>query len=122
MSNSDGRAASDYQAASGGPAASALERLVSELGDLVATGHRPDDPAQLGALLTLAVRLYSGGSENPYGPAELAELKLTPTEACTAAAALLHAQSLTPFEFAVWFSNSRVDATRRQEQDGQEQR
>ncbi|TDD28088.1 hypothetical protein E1287_33350 [Actinomadura sp. KC06] len=110
MSNSDGRAAS------------ALERLVSDLGDLVAAGHRPDDPVQLGALMTLAVRLYAAGSENPYGPAALAELKLTPTEACTAAAALLHAQSLTPFEFSVWFSNSRVDAARRQGQDGQEQR
>jgi hypothetical protein len=96
-----------------------MARLVAELGDLAAAGHRPDDPVALGALLTLAVRLYTDGSENPYGPAALAELKLTPTEACTAAAALLHAQSLTPFEFAVWFSNSRVDAVGR---DGQEPR
>ncbi|WUI01311.1 hypothetical protein OHR68_05665 [Spirillospora sp. NBC_00431] len=109
MSNSDGAGR-----------ASALARLVAELDDLAATGDRaPRDPAELGALLTAAVRLYSGCSENPYGPEALAELKLTPTEACTAAAALLHAQSLTPFEFAVWFSNSRVDAARRH---GQEQR
>ncbi|MFI0486682.1 hypothetical protein [Actinomadura sp. 9N215] len=116
MSSSDDQASGDR--------ASALDRLVAELGDLAAAGHGPSDPVQLGALLTLAVRLYSGCSENPYAPAALAELKLTPTEACTAAAALLHAQSLTPFEFAVWFSNSRVDAARRQEQgqDGQEPR
>lgn len=31
---------------------------------------------------------------------------LSPTEACTAAAALLRAQGLTPFEFGVWFSVS----------------
>ncbi|MGH3243870.1 MAG: hypothetical protein ACRDNL_26055, partial [Spirillospora sp.] len=91
-------------------------------GDLAAAGHAPRDPAELGALLTAAVRLYSGCSENPYSTAALSQLKLTPTEACTAAAALLHAQSLTPFEFAVWFSNSRVSAAAQRPEDGQEQR
>ena len=31
---------------------------------------------------------------------------VTPTEACTVASALLHSQSLTPFEFSVWFSTA----------------
>ncbi|TYB42442.1 hypothetical protein [Actinomadura chibensis] len=99
-----------------------LRRLVAELGDLAAAaraapdGARPASPADLGALLTHAVRLYAACAENPYTPDALAELRLSPTEACVAAAALLHSQSLTPFEFAVWFNDSRVDAANRRDE------
>lgn len=55
-------------------------------------------------LLIAAVRLYAsqsdGGRRGPSG----AELAVTPTEAVTVAAALLRSQQLTPFEFAIWFS------------------
>ena len=46
------------------------------------------------------------GGLDPYGDEALAGLTITPTEACTVATALLHSQSLSPFEFSVWFSSS----------------
>jgi sugar/nucleoside kinase (ribokinase family) len=61
--------------------------------------------AEVSALLTAATRLYAACSEDPYGTAALADLRVTPTEACTVAAALLRSQSLTPFEFSIWFSS-----------------
>jgi hypothetical protein len=62
--------------------------------------------ADLSALLSVAIKLYTSLSRDPYGDEALAALTVTPTEACTVATALLHSQSLSPFEFAVWFSSS----------------
>jgi hypothetical protein len=66
----------------------------------------PLSPAAVSALLSDAIKLYVALSEDPYGDAALAALTITPTEACTVATALLHSQSLSPFEFSVWFSSS----------------
>lgn len=63
-------------------------------------------PADLSTLLTAAVKLYTALSPEPYGDEALSGLTITPTEACTVATALLHSQSLSPFEFSVWFSTS----------------
>ena len=60
--------------------------------------------ADLSAQLAAAIKLYTSLSSDPYGDEALAGLAVTPTEACTVAAALLRAQSLTPFEFSIWFS------------------
>lgn len=62
--------------------------------------------AELSALLSVAIKLYTSLSPDPYGDDALRDLDVTPTEACTVATALLHSQSLSPFEFAVWFSSS----------------
>ena len=62
--------------------------------------------ADLSALLTAAIKLYASLSAEPYGDEALSGLTITPTEACTVATALLHSQSLSPFEFSVWFSTS----------------
>jgi hypothetical protein len=67
---------------------------------------RPLSQADLSALLTEAIKLYVSLSTDPYGDEALAGLTVTPTEACTAATALLHSQSLSPFEFSVWFSSA----------------
>ena len=62
--------------------------------------------AELSALLTDAIKRYASHSPDPYGDEALGGLDVTTTEACTVATALLRAQGLTPFEFAVWFSSS----------------
>lgn len=67
---------------------------------------RPLSQAEVSALLAQAIRLYVSLSSDPYGDEALAGLNVTPTEACTVATALLHSQSLSPFEFSVWFSSS----------------
>lgn len=59
-------------------------------------------------LLAEVARLYAALSLDPYGDVAMAGLQTTPTEACTVAAAFLHAQSLTPFEFSIWFSGGRT--------------
>jgi hypothetical protein len=69
-------------------------------------GDTPVSQADLSALLSDAIRLYVSRSKAPYGDEALAGLTVTPTEACTVATALLHSQSLSPFEFSVWFSSS----------------
>ena len=66
----------------------------------------PVSQADVSALLSEAIKLYASLSADPYGDEALAGLTVTPTEACTVAAALLHSQSLSPFEFSVWFSSS----------------
>jgi hypothetical protein len=66
----------------------------------------PVSQADLSALLSVAIKLYTALSTDPYGDDALAGLTITPTEACTVASALLHSQSLSPFEFSVWFSTS----------------
>lgn len=68
--------------------------------------HEPISQSDISALLSVAIKLYSSLSTDPYGDEALAGLTVTPTEACTVAAALLHSQSLSPFEFSVWFSTS----------------
>jgi hypothetical protein len=55
-------------------------------------------------LLASAVRLYASQSDGGHRGPSGAELAVTPTEAVTVAAALLRSQQLTPFEFAIWFS------------------
>ena len=60
----------------------------------------------LSARLSEAIKRYASLSSDPYGDEALAGLDVTTTEACTVATALLRAQGLTPFEFAVWFSSS----------------
>lgn len=87
-----------------------FSQLTTELGALVASMLASDHPdalpgaADVTALMVTAVRLYAAAAEHaPDAPAP-AQLDLTPTEACTAAAALLKSQLLTPFEFAIWFS------------------
>jgi hypothetical protein len=62
--------------------------------------------SDLSAQLTAAIKRYASLSSDPYGDEALAGLDITTTEACTVATALLRSQSLTPFEFAVWFSSS----------------
>ncbi len=57
-------------------------------------------------LLADAIKLYVEVCSDPYGDEALGALQVTPTEACTVATALLHAQSLSPFEFSVWFASS----------------
>jgi hypothetical protein len=66
----------------------------------------PVAQSELSAQLTEAIKRYSSLSQDPYGDEALAGLDVTTTEACTVATALLRSQSLTPFEFAVWFSSS----------------
>jgi hypothetical protein len=60
----------------------------------------------LSAELTTAIKRYAELSADPYGDEALTGLAVTTTEACTIATALLRSQSLTPFEFAVWFASS----------------
>ena len=79
-------------------AVQAAEALLSE--------RAPVSQADLSALLSVAIKLYTSLSSEPYGDEALAGLTVTPTEACTVATALLHSQSLSPFEFSVWFSTS----------------
>jgi hypothetical protein len=62
--------------------------------------------AELSADLTAAIQRYAALSADPYGDEALSGLDVTTTEACTVATALLKSQSLTPFEFAVWFAGS----------------
>ena len=62
--------------------------------------------SELSARLSDAIMQYASLSSDPYGDEALAGLDVTTTEACTVATALLRSQSLTPFEFAVWFSSS----------------
>jgi hypothetical protein len=62
--------------------------------------------AELSARLTAAIKDYVSLSADPYGDEALTGLDITTTEACTVATALLRSQSLTPFEFSVWFSSS----------------
>ena len=71
-------------------------------------GAEPGTIAQetLCALLAEIARIYAAQSTDPCGDLVAMVLRTTPTEACTAAAALLHAQSLTPFEFSIWWSAS----------------
>ena len=64
-------------------------------------------PARCQSFLPPLVRLYAVASERRHEGIGGAELLVTPTEAVTVAAALLRSQQLTPFEFAIWFSNTR---------------
>ena len=80
---------------------SASERILAALDEAPALSQ-----AELSALLAEAVKRYVAQSTDPYGDEALAGLTVTPTEACTVATALLHSQSLSPFEFSVWFSSS----------------
>jgi hypothetical protein len=96
--------------ASGNVTGASFSELVGELGALAGQMLASDQPgalpsaADVTALMVTAVRLYSAAAERaPDAPAP-AQLDLSPTQACTAATALLKSQLLTPFEFAIWFS------------------
>jgi hypothetical protein len=82
-----------------------VSETMHEARALLALGE-PLSPAAVAALLSDAIKLYVALSDDPYGDEALAGLTITPTEACTVATALLHSQSLSPFEFSVWFSSS----------------
>ena len=87
----------------------AIEAVCAEAANLGANDASAGvSQADVSALLAAAVRLYTACSEDPYSEAALAPLEVTPTEACTVAATMLHSQSLTPFEFSIWFSGSRA--------------
>jgi len=62
--------------------------------------------SELSARLSEAIKQYASLSSDPYGDEALGGLDITTTEACTVATALLRSQSLTPFEFSVWFASS----------------
>jgi hypothetical protein len=62
--------------------------------------------SELSAALSDAIKRYASLSSDPYGDDALAGLDVTTTDACIVATALLRSQSLTPFEFAVWFAGS----------------
>jgi len=66
--------------------------------------------ADLAGLLGIVVQLYVKLADDPYDARRLAAINVTPTDACTVAAALLRSQSLTPFEFSIWFGGGRVSA------------
>jgi hypothetical protein len=65
---------------------------------------RGDLQADISAALTYACRIYADLSELPETTPPVSALIMSPTEACVVAAALLRSVSLTPFEFAIWFS------------------
>ncbi len=94
-----------------------LHRLTVEVAaiaeTLSAAGREADaEQADLSTLLAAASRVYAACSSDPYGQESLTALAMTPTEACTVAAALLRSQSLTPFEFSIWFSDGRIGGGR----------
>lgn len=106
MSNSE--AVTDPEAVDGASVVFEVRELCD---DLLKSGPWRADQAALSRLLTLAARTYLRGSTDPYSGAALTGIGLSTTEACTIAAAMLRSQTLTPFEFAIWFSASdrRVD-------------
>jgi hypothetical protein len=82
-----------------------LDEVSAAVGDILAEGSGATLPgADVSGLLVSAVRLYASQSDGSRRGPSGAELAVTPTEAVTVAAALLRSQQLTPFEFAIWFS------------------
>lgn len=91
----------------------ALRGLIEDakaLSEELAGGDQPAEVGEsdLAGLLGAVVRLYVQLAGDPYDPRRLAAINVTPTDACTVAAALLRSQSLTPFEFSIWFGGGRV--------------
>lgn len=90
-------------------AAASLSAVAATLEKLAASGSedadlREDLKAGISAVLTQACRIYADLSELPETAPPVTALIMSPTEACVVAAALLRSVSLTPFEFAIWFS------------------
>lgn len=88
-----------------------LERISHEIGGLAADLDQQQAIDSYGLPRETVERIFCAGvrllARHAAEPSDHTLLKaLTPTEACTAAAALLRAQGLTPFEFGVWFSVS----------------
>lgn len=101
----------DQGAARNGGAAASFGALVGELGELARQILAGDEAgtlpaADVTALMIAAVRLYAAAAEAGQDAPAPAQLDVSPTEACTAAAALLKSQLLTPFEFGIWFSEA----------------
>ena len=93
------------------PSAEQLHELVERVGAAVASVLGEGSagavaPGDASSLFMSAVRLYAGQSAAGHRGPSGAELAVTPTEAVTAAAALLRSQQLTPFEFAIWYSEN----------------
>lgn len=84
--------------------AKALSRELAGTDPLPAGLGENDLAGLLGAVVALYVQLAG----DPYDAGRLAAMNITPTDACTVAAALLRSQSLTPFEFSIWFGGGRV--------------
>lgn len=80
-----------------------LEAVVGLL-DAGGAGEGAGSDVVLSRILRSAVSLFARHAAAPFAPSTAAELRVTPTEACTVAAVLLRSQELTPFEFSVWFS------------------
>jgi hypothetical protein len=92
-----------------------LQELIAELEEAAKSRLEPGcsgvgirEP-EASRLMTVAVRLYTLAYEQAEHSPLPENLDLSPTEACTAAAALLKSQALTPFEFAIWFSGGRLE-------------
>lgn len=102
------RSLSTSEAAVPPPGQPALHGLVDEIRGAVeavlADGSGPTVGPDAAELLIAAVRLYASQSDGDRRGPSGAELAVTPTEAVTVAAALLRSQQLTPFEFAIWYS------------------
>jgi hypothetical protein len=81
--------------------AQGLDAFAGQLTNQRDTGSAETDKSAA-KLFQAAVKVFAALNQNPYGDGVLTGL--TPTEACTAAAALLRSQGLTPFEFSIWFS------------------
>ena len=81
-----------------------LSRLISDLDQQQAIEAFELPRETVERIFCAAVRLLASHAAEPSDQTLLKGL--SPTEACTAAAALLRAQGLTPFEFGVWFSVS----------------
>lgn len=100
---------SDVGSPGGGTSAEQLhemvERVAKAVTSLLGEGSAGVvTPGDASSLFISAVRLYAGQSAAGHRGPSGAELAVTPTEAVTAAAALLRSQQLTPFEFAIWYS------------------
>lgn len=88
-----------------------FRRMVAEVRGIAALhlerdkGSSPDVVAREDVieLFVCATRLYAAQVVGRSSAGH--DLMVTPTEAVTAAAALLRSQQLTPFEFAIWYAD-----------------
>jgi hypothetical protein len=87
-----------------------IDALNDEMGQM----YLPDGTADVAVthLLRAAVVTFARAISAPQGAHTLEALgEATTTDACTAAAALLRSQDLTPFEFSVWMQATAAPST-----------